>query len=265
MSKKGFDAARSGSGTKEWAEVTENIQRGCANNCLYCYAAANAARFHLCSREDWPNEVLTKRALITSYPAREGVVMFPSSHDITAFNVGAYLRVARLILEKGNQLLIVTKPRRAIVSNLMDILAPWREQILFRFTIGALDDRLISLWEPGAPSSLDRLDSLSDAEDRGFARSVSIEPMLAGYDETMRVVENVLAMNPETIWIGKMNKMSLRVVDQSDEVRAAVALLREQQSAPEIMRLHAAIHLVPSIRWKDSIKLVLAEAAGGAE
>jgi len=262
MSKKEFDSARSGTGTKEWAEVVVNIQRGCSNGCLYCYAAANAARFGLCAREDWTTEVLTKKADITSFPAKPGVVMFPSAHDITEFNVDAYIRVARLILEKGNRLLIVTKPRRAIANKLMDVLEPWREQIQFRFTIGALDDRLVSLWEPGGPSSLDRLDSLSDAEARGFARSVSIEPMLAGYDETMRVVENVLAMNPETIWIGKMNKLLLRVVDQSPEVRAAVALIREQQSDAEILRLHSSLMLVPAIRWKDSINLVLANAGG---
>jgi len=90
-----FDADRKGTGTAEWAEVTENICRGCANNCLYCYAAHNANRFGLRHRDCWHDEALTKRALITSYPAREGVVMFPSSHDITPYNVEDYIRVAK--------------------------------------------------------------------------------------------------------------------------------------------------------------------------
>jgi len=39
-----FDIQRQGTGTKEWEDVTENIQKGCANNCLYCYAADKAAK-----------------------------------------------------------------------------------------------------------------------------------------------------------------------------------------------------------------------------
>lgn len=41
----GFDANRHGTGTQEWAEVTENIARGCVHDCLYCFAATNAKRF----------------------------------------------------------------------------------------------------------------------------------------------------------------------------------------------------------------------------
>jgi DNA repair photolyase len=84
---KQFDESRSGTGTKEWAEVTENIQIGCSNNCLYCYAAHNANRYGLRKRSEWATESLTKRADIKSYPARDGVVMFPSTHDITPFNL----------------------------------------------------------------------------------------------------------------------------------------------------------------------------------
>lgn len=253
-----FDAERTGSGTKEWAEVTENIQRGCVNDCLYCYAAHNANRFGQRYRDQWAEEVLTKRAQINSYPARDGVVMFPSSHDITPFNVEHFIRVAALILKKGNRLLIVSKPRRECIGRVMDALEPWREQILFRFTIGALDELLTKFWEPGAPHPLDRLDSLSDAEARGFARSVSIEPMLAGAEETLRVVENVLSYSPETVWIGKMNKSRLRVSMTSREIAEAVRLVEVQQRDEEILRLYDALKDVPAIRWKDSIKAVLA-------
>lgn len=91
-----FDLPRDGSGTHEWAEHTENIARGCPHNCLYCYAATNAQRFKLRARDNWAEEVLTKKASLTSYPKKDGVVMFPSAHDITPFNIEAYLRVAKL-------------------------------------------------------------------------------------------------------------------------------------------------------------------------
>jgi DNA repair photolyase len=260
-----FDIERQGTGTREWAEVTENIQRGCANGCLYCYAAHNAARFHLRFRPEWEREELTPRAEVRSYPARDGVVMFPSAHDITPFNVEAYIRVARLILEKGNRLLIVSKPRRECINRVMDALETWREQICFRFTIGALDNRLLALWEPGAPEWLDRLDSLADAEARGFARSVSIEPMLAGVEATLDVVENVLPWGPETVWIGKMNKIRLRVADPSPEIVAAIERVERQQRDEEILRLYGELKDLPLIRWKDSIKIVLAKHGIGVE
>lgn len=49
---KNFDSKRTGTGTAEWAEVNVNICRGCVNNCLYCYAAANAKRYKTRDREN---------------------------------------------------------------------------------------------------------------------------------------------------------------------------------------------------------------------
>ena len=42
---------------------------------------------------------------MTSYPAKDGVVMFPSSHDITPFNLEEYVRVAKAL-----QALTLVKP-----------------------------------------------------------------------------------------------------------------------------------------------------------
>ena len=119
-----FDIERNKSGVQEWAEKSENIQRGCPNNCLYCYSAYTFNRFKLRKREEWGREELTKRADMRSYPVCEGVVMFPSSHDITDFNVEHFIRAARLMLEKGNRLLIVSKPRRECMAKVMDALEP---------------------------------------------------------------------------------------------------------------------------------------------
>ena len=168
-----FDATRKGSGTSEWAEVTENICRGCPNDCLYCYAASNADRFHYRSRADWRREEFTKRALISSYPARDGVVMFPSAHDITPFNLEAFIRVSRLILAKGNRMLVVSKPRMSCIPKMLEELGPWREQVLFRFTIGSVDAEVCRYWEPGASSPEERIECLRLSKERGFRTSVS--------------------------------------------------------------------------------------------
>ena len=252
-----FDAERTGTGTKEWAEVNENICLGCANNCLYCYAATNAANpFYGArkQRDDWHNEVLTKRAEMTSYSAKKGVVMFPSSHDITEFNLDACIRVLKLILAKGNQVLIVTKPRFTCIMRLLIDLEPWLDQILFRFTIGTLDDKTSQFWEPGAPLPGERVSALKMAWNTGAATSVSIEPMLAGRFGAMEVVKAVEGFVTDTIWIGKMNKVNLRV--PKGNAKAVTDLLYMQRDVA-IVSLHTCLKDNPKIRWKDSIKEVV--------
>ena len=203
-----FDDKRTGTGTAEWAEVTENICRGCSNNCLYCYAAHNANRFNLRSRDEWSREELTKRANISSYPARNGVVMFPSSHDITPFNLDAYIRVAKLILEKGNKLLIVSKPRLECIENILYAFDRWKDQILFRFTIGTINDEVSRFWEPGAPLPGERIACLYMAFDSGFQTSVSIEPMLSGIFGAEDVFHVVGKYVTETVSIALMKRQS---------------------------------------------------------
>jgi DNA repair photolyase len=252
-----FDANRQGSGVQEWAEHSVNIQIGCSNACIYCYAAHNANRFNQRPRAEWEREEFTKRAAMTSYPARDGVVMFPSSHDITPFNVQEYIRVAKLILGKGNKLLIVSKPRRDCIEKVVAALKEWRGQILFRFTIGTYDPDVSLLWEPGAPLPLERTKALALAMDSGYKTSVSIEPMLEGFDGTIQTFNAVRPFVTDTIWIGKMNKVRTRVDAKHSTWITAIEHLQRDS---EIMRLYQFYQDNPIIRWKDSIKEVVARA-----
>lgn len=255
-----FDADRKGTGTKEWAEEFVNISIGCANDCLYCYAAHKAATMYggWCKREDWPNERFNTRAGMKSYPKKVGVVMFPTTHDITPFTVTEYIRVAKLVLKSGNDLLIVTKPRFDCVMALLRELAPWKGQILFRFTIGTTNITTSRFWEPGAPLPAERLDSLRLAWNSGFSTSVSIEPMLEGRFDVASVIAAVTPYVTDTIWIGKMNKANLRVPKGHEK---AVALVHQLQSDTEIIKLYNRHKANPMIRWKDSIKEVVAKSA----
>lgn len=253
-----FDAMREGSGTHEWAEVTENITRGCPHNCLYCYAAQNAKRFKLRERDDWSREVLTKRAEITSYPYRDGVIMFPSAHDITPFNVATYIRVALLMLEKGNRLLIVSKPHLDCVIKMCNAFKPFRSQILFRFTIGTTEDATAKHWEPGAPSPTERIEALAYAKRSGYRTSVSAEPLLGGLETAQALLGAVRPYVTDTVWIGKMNKIRTRV-DMSDPANAReVAAIETAQTDAEVRRMFEALNGDPSIRWKDSVHEVMA-------
>lgn len=183
--------------------------------------------------------------------------MFPSAHDITPFNVEQYIRVAKLILKKGNRLLIVSKPRLECIRRLLNELEPFKKQILFRFTIGTMSESVSVFWEPGAPLPKERIDCLALAFDRGFKTSVSIEPMLSGSFGVGRVVGEVRPYTTDTIWIGKMNKVRLRV-DMSVPANArAVYNIDRLQNDDEIMELYRRFKDDPMIRWKDSIQTVV--------
>lgn len=253
-----FDAQRSGTGTHEWAEVTENIARGCPNDCLYCYAATNANRFKLRQRSHWKTEELTKRAAIASYPAKGGVIMFPSAHDITPFNVEAFIRVARLMLAAGNKLLIVSKPRLDCIRQVAAALQDHKPAILFRFTIGTTDTAVAAHWEPGAPAPTERLDALKLAHAAGYRTSVSAEPLLGGLEVARRLLDAVRPYVTDTVWIGKMNKIRARV-DMSVPANKEQALAIEQaQTDDEVQRLFGELDGDPLVRWKDSIHEVMA-------
>lgn len=255
-----FDAERNGTGTREWAEVNENIAKGCPHNCLYCYAAQNAKRFKVRARADWAREELTKRAEITRYPARNGVIMFPSAHDITPFNLEAYVRVALLMLQAGNKLLIVSKPQYKCIARLCEAFAQYKDTILFRFTIGTTDAAVAAHWEPGAPAPVERITSLKHAFEAGYRTSVSAEPLLGGLATAQSLLAAVRPYVTDTVWIGKMNKIRTRVDMSAPENECRASEIEQAQTDPEVLRLFNALNGDPLVRWKDSIHEVLARA-----
>jgi DNA repair photolyase len=255
-----FGAARTGTGTAEWAEHKLNICRGCSHGCLYCYACWFLLHYKkIASREEWRNERLTANAFRSTFPRKSGVVMYPSSHDITPLTLDRSIAILRLALEAGNQVLVVSKPHLECIKALAGELVRYRRQILFRFTIGSVKEDLTKIWEPGAPTPAERLEALSFAYAAGYDTSVSIEPMLGGVGETIQVVEEVTRHVSETIWIGKMRRIRERVDMSTPEIAQAVELVEQQQSDSEILKLVEHLRSNPKIRWKDSIKKVLAK------
>ena len=131
--------------------------------------------------------------------------MSPSSHDITDSNIDLAIKVFKNILTPGNNLLIVSKPKLDKIQKICKELKYWKNQILFRFTIGTLNDEVRAFWEPGAPHVKERIKALEYAFNTGWKTSVSIEPYLDA-----NVIELVKKLEPfitDTLWIGPMNKI----------------------------------------------------------
>ncbi len=251
------DGGKTVRGTAEWAVATVDCGIGCPHGCLYCYARAKQVdRLGLASREEWQTFRVDKEAVQRRYPLYPGQVMFPASHDITPENLQDCLTVLISLLASGNRLLVVSKPRFICIETLCRELACYRGQVLFRFTITARDDSILQFWEPGAPSYAERLSCLGLASDRGFATSVSVEPMLDSGD-VVAMVHELLPVVSHSLWIGKMNRIHERVRCQSLAMEREIARIERGQDEEDIMKIYEQLRDLPAIRWKESIKAVV--------
>jgi len=247
-------------GTWEWANWVINIQRGCEHDCRYCYARYDAVhRFHYCTLEQWRQpEIITKRVERT-FSRRNGITMFPSSHDITPHNIEPCMEVLHKLLAAGNRVLIVSKPHWPCVTRMCEEFKEFRDQILFRFTIGSTYDKVLEFWEPGAPNFAERISALQYAFHAGYQTSVSCEPYLDAY--ICQLVEAVTDWVTETIWIGRMNKVKQRVDlagVTDDQMRQFVVPMLVASGHMFVMMIVELLKDHPQIRWKDSIRAVIA-------
>jgi DNA repair photolyase len=244
-------------GTLEWARHNFNIGQGCRNGCLYCYALNIALRFgRIQSRDEWENERL--RAKPPAIKKYTGGVMFPSTHDISPFYLAPALEALKGLLSQGNKVLVVSKPQLECIARLCRELTAFKSNVLFRFSIGSLDERLAALWEPGAPSMAERVQCLCLAKAEGYDTSVSMEPLLAGADDAIATFNALEQEVTEKIWIGKMNQVNRRVDQTTPEIQSACRRIHELQSDQEILRLVRTLDGHSKVEWKDSIKKVVA-------
>jgi DNA repair photolyase len=260
-----FDDNRTGKGTKEWSDFSYNICLGCEHECLYCYAKAQRSRFDEGMRQPgvWKRQRLnpTRRALGAEVGAK-GVVMFPTTQDITPRFLKRSLKTIKNLLA-NNQVLIVSKPHLSVVRALCKELADRKGDILFRFTIGSLKKSSCAFWEPGAPPPRERISALKHAFDRGFSTSVSIEPMLEGREEICKLVAEVEPFVTDTVWVGKMQRIPRKQNAHVKGFAEAVTKIKAQQTDSEILELVKALKGHSKVRWKDSIKAVLKKSGTG--
>lgn len=245
-------------GTKEWANRNINIGIGCSHECLYCYARSFALwRKAIKKRADWANEQVLIEKVNKTFKKMTGNSMFPSTHDITPNYLPHVKIVLQKMLDAGNDVLLVSKPHLKCIEELCLSFEKYKDQILFRFTIGTMNPKISKFWEPGAPEPAERLESLKHAFKLGFKTSVSCEPMLEGVEDVMEVFNVVVPFVTNTIWIGKMNRSAQRVGISNPAHVNAVKAIKEFQSDSEILRLVYQLQSNPKVEWKDSIKKVI--------
>ena len=254
------------SGTKEWAKHVANCVKGCQHNCKYCFARHMMVnRYKKIKPEDWPNPAPDLKKAHSKQPKKSGTTMFPTTHDITPDVLGPCLAFLLNLLKAGNDVLIVSKPHLECIKAICDACVDFKKQILFRFTIGAMDDKILSYWEPHAPKFEERLLALREAFDAGYATSVSCEPMLDS-DNMIRLFYKLHPFVTDSIWIGKLNKIDSRVEVVTEADKKEVARIKDGQTDDKITAIYNALKDEPKVKWKESVKEViglnLAEEAG---
>lgn len=241
---------------QDWADKTINIYKGCSNDCRYCYARAEAERFKRVKKGEWTTEVLNMEKIKKEWRFSKKNIMFPSTHDITPGTFDACATVLKKILEAGNTILIVSKPRADLIEQLCDILGDHKKYILFRFTISAKNDELLSFWEPNAPIYDDRRKALQIASEKGFQTSISIEPMLdpGNIDE---LIEDLRAYTTDSMWIGTMNMIRKRVSIDSEKVEEEIKKIEAGQTPEKLLEIYEKYKEDPLIKWKGHIRKTL--------
>lgn len=244
------------SGTKEWADYNVNCVKGCFNNCRYCYAKIMAKRFGRCTEETWKEMEINKNVLSKTFGKYNGRVMFPSSHDIVDIPdiKEACFTVIHKLLQARNELLITTKPKLSVTEDIIQRFHSFKSQIQFRFTITSLDNKLISFWEPNAPSFEERFESLRYAYEKDYKTSVSIEPFL-DYDPS-RLVYIVSPYVTESIWLGPMNYIPKNGL--SNVFGQQYVEIRKKYEICHLREVFEGLKEFPRLRFKDSMLIRLA-------
>jgi DNA repair photolyase len=183
---------------------------------------------------------------------------YPSTHDITPKHLTEHIQVIRNIVSSNNKVLIVTKPHISCIQRICEEFQNFKEQILFRFTIGSTDSEILKFWETQAPSFEERFEALKYAYNLGFKTSISCEPMLD--DNTGFLIETVKDYVTDTIWVGKANKLKDRLkrngYTDAETLERAEDLIG-MQSDLKIKELYLKYKDFEMVEWKDSVKKVV--------
>jgi DNA repair photolyase len=276
-------------GAYEWCTDTYNIidsHTACPNRCFYCYARKGALKMKREQKlvetiktdekkvtKDW-SSIYYKESKIhkgTELKREEKVLMFPSTHDLFFENIDSYITVAKKMMDAGHSVLCVSKPRLGCMKKICDELKDYSSaksqtgMIMFRFTIGSSDQKVLDYWEPYTPEYKERVECLKYVFSKGFVTSVSMEPLLSDPEQ---VIKDTLPYISDTIWIGYMNHMkqpdTLSHTDIWDEKKVAdieeLAVYGEKCENYALKEIPKIIYdLVlkyknnPKFQWKESV------------
>jgi DNA repair photolyase len=215
-----------------------------------------AIQYKRATPESWLEPIIKGQP---KFGKRKGTIMMPTTHDITAKNVDEFIVMMTHALDEGNDLLIVSKPIPHVIAKVRDAIPPAaKARVLFRFSIGSVDDKTLRLWEPFGPKFGVRMKALMETHALGFRTSVSAEPMLDADADALIVA--TLPYITDAIWMGKANMLKARVsmnTRKDPKMMASADELNNIWTDDAVRVLYAKHGGNPQVKWKESMKEIL--------
>lgn len=234
-------------GVQEWAQHSFNCVLGCKNNCRYCYAKRiKQSRFKL--TRDWKEEQLINK-YTSSQKHYNGIVMFPTAHDINEENYEHFVNHLCDLVGYKNNVLIVSKmdyniANKFINSMGVDLPHSCKSQIEFRITMTCFKEDIKKYWELELPRLSSRYLSIMSLQ-QYFKTSISIEPLIDGNILPYIILNKTMLSIPSSdIWIGCLTNYKLN--PNIPEEKAVIELYK---TLPEIYEEYKNYDF---IKFKDS-------------
>jgi len=195
------------------ADFTLNCYVGCSHRCLYCYARYMQK---LKNRpQEWGNFVEVKinaaqalRRQIKKIRAPKEVFMSSVCDGWQPIEAKYKLSRAclKMLLETGFSVSILTKS--SLILRDFDLLASYKTPSL-GMTLTALEKNIQKALEPYASESLERINALKIAQDKGIKTWVFLGPLIPEFTDTSSNIKALFSalrgLNLDRIYVDKLN------------------------------------------------------------
>ena len=193
---------------REYSPLAVNFYNGCDHGCVYCYAPSLQFK----SRADYLNvtpregllDALEKDAKKWEGTDKQVLFNFMGDPYCKANDDYKITREAlKIMLAHRIPVSILTKGGYRVLQDL-DIIKQFGQSIMVGQTITTLNHHTSRTWEPGAPTSQERLQALRVLKEEGVVTWASFEPVI----DCNHAIEALVAALPyvDVFKVGKMNR-----------------------------------------------------------
>jgi DNA repair photolyase len=189
---------------------TLNPYSGCSFNCIYCYIQGSkygGDDSNSLSIKINASSVLVKQLKKRAFVREYGIIALGSSTEPYS-DIEGKLCLTREFLQiiyrfkfpvhvitKSNLILRDLDILMKINANAnlpVDLKTKLKNGVIVSFSFSTMDERLASIFEPGAPSPMDRLETMQKFKEEGFLVGVNLMPVLPFLSDSGKDLDNMI-------------------------------------------------------------------------
>ena len=192
---------------REYSPLALNFFKGCDHGCKYCYVPPMMKRFS--KNYDHRNVIFQnnynelEKSILSLSPAQrqKQVLLSFTSDPYTSFESGQTRQILNILLKYDIHVAILTKnPQKA--QRDIDIFKQF-EHFKIGTTLTFYNEKKSKLWEPGAPTSQERIQALKIFAQSGLKTWASFEPVIE-FNESLECLAKIVDFI-DHVKIGKLN------------------------------------------------------------